>query len=215
MISYCASALALSLFSPGLCAGLPGAGRSLPLEPAAPFGTRARAGELRPGDVIVTEFMKDPSAVGDGAGEWVELTNTLPWRVNLERLIVADAGSDWFPVLNGGAGIWIGPYATFVLGNNADPATNGGVQVDYEYSGFTLSNADDEILLTTRSGVLVDGVVYDDGILWPDTPGASISLDPSAYDELANDDPANWCEGTSALPGGDLGTPGAMNDACQ
>jgi len=215
MIPVRASALALSLFTLGLFAGSAAAGSSLPLEPAAPFAAGWAAGELQPGDVIVTEFMKDPSAVSDNAGEWIELANTLPWRVNLELLVVADAGNDWFALQNGGAGIWIGPYATFVLGNNADPTTNGGVQVDYEYSGFTLKNSNDEIFVRTRSGVLVDGVVYDDGVLWPDSPGASISLDPSAYDGTLNDDPANWCHATSTMPGGDRGTPGALNDVCQ
>ena len=49
---------------------------------------------------------------------------------------------------------------------------------------------------------------------FPDPNGASMILDPSMLDATSNDDGANWCESTSALSTGDLGTPGAANDTC-
>lgn len=35
-----------------------------------------------------------------------------------------------------------------------------------------------------------------------------------ALDHLDNDDPSNWCLQVTTYGAGDLGTPGAANDAC-
>ena len=85
-----------------------------------------------------------------------------------------------------------------------------------EWSGFTLRNSADEIVLSTPDGVVVDRVAYDDGVLWPDSPGMSIALDPGSLDVAANDDAANWCHASAPWPGGgaDTGSPGAPNVAC-
>ncbi|MCA8980986.1 MAG: lamin tail domain-containing protein [Planctomycetes bacterium] len=165
---------------------------------------------------VITEFMKDPTDVSDSHGEWVEITNLQPWRLNLEGWVLSDDGSN-ASILGGGTEVLrCGPGESIVVGGDADPATNGGVPVLGEWSSFTLTNSSDEIILSTPDGVVVDRVDYDDGVLWPDTAGRSISLDPSAYDVTANDDPANWCH--SQLPwiggGTDTGTPGLPNEAC-
>jgi hypothetical protein len=168
------------------------------------------------GWVVITEFMKDPSSVGDTAGEWIEVYNALPWRVNLEGWTLSDSGGAQHVLSNGGAGLRYPPGAYIVLGNNADPATNGGVQVDYEYAGFVLGNGADQIILTRPNGAIADRVDYDDGVLWPDTSGRSISLDLAARDVLMNDDGANWCHSSLPISGSnpDTGTPGLDNDAC-
>ena len=44
--------------------------------------------------------------------------------------------------------------------------------------------------------------------------GASVSLDPGAYDVELAKDPVNWCPATEAYSTGDLGTPGAINGSC-
>jgi hypothetical protein len=104
-----------------------------------------------------------------------------------------------------------------VLARNADPALNGGIEVNHVYSGFTLSNGDDEILLSKPDGTLVDQIAYDDGVNWPDEPGRSATLDRDDYDELLNDDGTRWCSSRRRLGWGNTnaGTPGARNEACR
>jgi len=57
-------------------------------------------------------------------------------------------------------------------------------------------------------------VAWDDGVSFPDPEGASMALDPAHLDAGDNDDGSSWCEASSAYGEGDLGTPGAANDAC-
>jgi hypothetical protein len=57
-------------------------------------------------------------------------------------------------------------------------------------------------------------VAFDGAPTWPDTEGATLSLDPAAWTEDANDNPENWCAGMSPFGDGDLGTPGNANDGC-
>lgn len=168
------------------------------------------------GHVVITEFMKDPNSVTDTRGEWIEVHNNLPWRVNLEGWILSDDAGAMHVINTGGAGLRMGPGAYLVLGNSADLTLNGGVQVDYVWSSFSLANGADQIVLSRPDGTLVDRVAYDDGVLWPDLAGRSISLRMTARDAMLNDDPANWCHSSSAISGTnpDLGTPGRDNDAC-
>jgi len=99
-----------------------------------------------------------------------------------------------------------------VLGAKADPALNGGIPVDYEWSGFSLANKGDEIVLS-YGGADLDSVGYTSS--WPFAPGVSTELSPLTTDVSSNDDPANWCESTTAVgTASELGTPGAANDPC-
>lgn len=168
------------------------------------------------GDLVITEFMKDPSAVGDSDGEWVELVNPGPISVQLAGWMLHDGGSNAHVIQAQGPFLIVTPGTRLVLGNEDDASLNGGVSVDYEYSSFTLSNGADEIFLTARNGDLIDAVSYDDGALWPDLPGMSISLNPAIEHAVLNDDPLAWCQsGTLISPTStDTGTPGGANDLC-
>lgn len=168
------------------------------------------------GDIVITEIMKDPSFVTDAHGEWFEIKNITSRTINIAGWHITDLGSNSHTILNGTQPIYLSPGQNFVLGIDDNPLTNGGINVDYKYSNFTLGNGADSILLTARSGYLVDEVDYDDGIFWPDTPGKSLSLHPFPTDVYFNDDPANWCEGKTLIGGGntDLGTPHLDNDTC-
>jgi hypothetical protein len=162
------------------------------------------------GALIVTEYLKDPSAVADAFGEWFEVYNTSQETVNLLGLEVSDLGTDSFEVATD---LWIGPGEQLVLGREADTGLNGGVILDYEYSGFTLGNSGEDEVILTHGGVELDRIVYDDSA-WPDTSGASAALDPAAYDGTLNDDPTLWCNGMAVYGDGDLGSPGALNPTC-
>ena len=184
--------------------------------PLLTTGSFSGSAPLQYGLVVVTEFMKDPAQVSDSAGEWVEVQNVAPHRMNLEGLVLSDDGSNGHLVFNGGAGLWFLPGERLVLGRNNDPLLNGGVTIDYAYSGFTLGNSADQIVLSGSGGRLLDRVAYDNGVLWPDSSGASISLAPGFEDPYANDDPASWCHASSFVASGssDSGTPGRLNDVC-
>ncbi len=168
------------------------------------------------GDIVITEIMKDPSFVSDAHGEWFEIQNITGHAINIAGWKISDLGANSHTIANGGLPLFLSPGQRFVLGIDQDPLTNGGVAVDYKYSNFTLGNAADSILLTARSGYLIDEVDYDDGIFWPDVPGKTLSLHLFAGDVYLNDDPANWCPGKTLIGGGntDMGTPRQDNDTC-
>lgn len=172
--------------------------------------------DIQKGVPVISEYMKDPTAVSDSAGEWIEVYNAGAYDLNLEGWALADQGSNFHVISNGGAGLFVAPGQRIVLGNNKDPLLNGGVAVDYKYSSFSLSNGADQILLVTPGGALADAVLYDDGVTFPDTPGVAAALDPAAHDPQANDDGAAWCDAIvpQAAGSADLGTPGERNANC-
>jgi hypothetical protein len=169
--------------------------------------------DISTGDLVITEIMKNPNAVGDGDGEWFEIYNDAGADVDLDGMVVRDNATNIHTV---GSSVVVaaGDYA--VLAINANPALNGGVAVDYSYQGaaFFLDNGDDEVILRNTAGV-IDQVFYDAGATFPSPTGASMNLDPGSRTATANDTGGNWCATASAtLPAGDKGTPGAANEIC-
>lgn len=166
------------------------------------------------GDILIVEFLSDPTTVADSDGEWVEVFNATPNPIDLEGWTLADLGSDSTVLDNGGQGIVVQPYRFFVLGRNLDYNSNGGVDVDFEYSGMTLSNTADEIVLLHPDGTLADQVVYDSA--WPREAGRAVNLARPFFEPIANDDVASWCLSSSYINNvaPDQGTPGSRNDRC-
>ena len=174
-------------------------------------------GLLSAGDLVISEFLKDPSVVSDSVGEWLEIYNATSTDITIcEGWTLFDDDLD---SVNIASDVLIEAGSYVVMGKNDDSSLNGGVTLDYEYgSAFTLANGADEIVLEFADPV--DGtyemsrVDYLDRPTWPDTAGKSISLDPDFMDETSNDDVSNWCHGTTTFGSGDVGTPGALNDEC-
>ncbi|MEM8526420.1 MAG: lamin tail domain-containing protein, partial [Bacteroidota bacterium] len=162
------------------------------------------------GDLVITEIIQNPDAVSDANGEWFELYNPTANAIDLKSYIIRDSGSDSHEIANS---VIVPAGGYVVLARNANNTTNGGFTADYEYSGFTLVNSSDEVIIECN-GVVIDSVGYDDGATFPDPSGASMSLNPNNLNSTDNDNGANWCEATSTYGDGDLGTPGAANDAC-
>lgn len=159
-----------------------------------------------PGDVIITEIMQNPTAVSDNDGEFFEIYNTTGSTIDLDGWVIKDKDSESHTIDNGGPlNINSGEY--LVLGRNLDTATNGGVNVAYQYSSFFLGNSSDEVILEDN-GVTIDSVAYDNGSTFPDPSGASMELTDILLD---NNVGTNWLTATSAWIGsaGDFGTPGA------
>ncbi len=166
------------------------------------------------GDVIITEVLFDPDAVEDSAGEWFEVHNTTSVDVAIcADWTFQDDDSDSF-VLPSGTQVFLpaGGYAVFA--RETDTSSNGGVPADHGFAtGMQLANGDDELVLL-HGGTELDRIAWDDGVTFPDPTGASMSLDPGAYDHSDNDSGDNWCTATSTYGDGDRGTPGAANDGC-
>ncbi|MCK6507919.1 lamin tail domain-containing protein, partial [Myxococcota bacterium] len=165
---------------------------------------------LSAGDLVITEIMQNPDAVGDAEGEWFEVYNASGLSLDLDGLVVSDDGGETFTVEGA---LLVGPDGYVVFGRSGDTSVNGGVSVDHVYSGMNLGNGDDEIVLSNSAGT-IDAVRYDGGSTFPDPTGAAMNLAPEALDASLNDLGASWCEALTPYGLGDLGTPGAPNDDC-
>ncbi|MBN1337114.1 MAG: lamin tail domain-containing protein [Deltaproteobacteria bacterium] len=171
------------------------------------------AWDLVPGDLVVSEVMRNPESVPDDVGEWFEISSALEVPVDLVGLEVTDA--DGYPAFAIRESLVLAPEEHAVLGPDPFPWENGGVSLDaaYGYSECALANGADTLVLGFGDTV-VDEVAWDDGGAFPALDGASMSLDPEAMDAALNDDGHRWCAAVSPYGDGDLGTPGAPNDPC-
>lgn len=160
-------------------------------------------------NLVITEIMQNPNAVGDTSGEWFEVFNPGTSGINLNGWIIRDNGSDSHTI---NTNVTVAPGSYAVLGRNANASTNGGIQVDYQYSGFTLANGADEVVLVRPDASIADEVAYTGAAPWPDPTGASMELSSATVD---NSIPANWSAATATLSSGDKGTPGDGPDAVQ
>ncbi len=158
--------------------------------------------------LVINEIMQNPSAVSDSAGEWFEVFNATAAAIDIDGWTIKDDDFDSHVILNGGP-LLVPAGGFLVLSNNGDFGTNGGVTVDYEYSGVFLANGFDELVLLDPSMVEVDRVEWDNGATFPDPNGASMSLVNPGLDNNLGE---NWCESSTLFGDGDLGTPGATND---
>lgn len=102
----------------------------------------------------------------------------------------------------------LAPGGYFVLGINANPGSNGGALVNYQYEGLRLANTQDDIILLNAMATEIDRVTYNS--TFPLVEGASMALLSS---DLDNSLAANWFASPAPWPGsaGDRGSPGAAN----
>jgi predicted extracellular nuclease len=159
-------------------------------------------------ELVINEILQNPSAVSDSNGEWFELVNPGPDPVDIDGWTIKDNDFDAHVIANGGP-LVIPAGGFLVLGRHANTGANGGVAIDYQYSGVFLSNSSDELILLDTSLSEIDRVEWDNGATFPDPNGASMAL---KFPVLDNNIGANWCESKTPFGAGDLGTPGAPND---
>ncbi|MDC1037644.1 lamin tail domain-containing protein [Candidatus Marinimicrobia bacterium] len=157
--------------------------------------------------IVITEIMANPSAVSDSYGEWFEIKNTTDMTINLDGWSLTDGGSDEHIISNDSSSMNILPGEYFVFGRNGDSALNGGYVPNYEYSGFLLSNSEDEIIILDSSGAIVDEVHYTSS--WNFGNGSSMELHDVSSDNFESE---NWFEASITFGSGDFGTPGTFND---
>ena|GEM_PF-1343338 len=174
-------------------------------------------GLLSAGDLVINEFLKDPSAVSDTTGEWFEVANITTTDITIcAGWEVYDDDSDTFEVLDD---VYVPAGGVAVFGRSTSTSATGGITVDYNFgTGMQLANGADEIVLyfddPDGTPFEMSRVEYLDRPTWPDTAGKSISLDPDFQNEVDNDSVGSWCHGTTTFGAGDVGTPGDVNDEC-
>ncbi len=177
-------------------------------------------GDWGSGDLYITEVMNNPRNVIDTAGEWFEIYNASGRDVILNGLVITSTVDDDYHMVEDNELIWLPQGEHFVFGVNGDLYDNGDVEVGYVYgspsgpSDIVLSNEEDDIVLM-MDGLVIDEVSWDNGVSMPDPQGASITLDPTFYGNLLNDDADGWCaaqQNWGSLT--DLGSPGTENEWC-
>jgi len=153
--------------------------------------------------VVITEIMANPASVSDSYGEWFEITNTTDTIISLDGWTIKDNGSDMHLIQIENQNVAIDPGQFFVFARNGNLSSNGGVVSDYVYSGFSLSNNEDEIILMDSGGAVVDEVQYDSE--WNFPSGISMEIhDVDSDNSLVE----NWFVSIISYGSGDYGTPG-------
>jgi len=155
-------------------------------------------------DLVINEIMFNPKCVPDSKGEWFELHNNTNATIDLKGWAFMDGGSDHFSIEKE---LIMGPYGHLVFGRNDDYLSNGGVDIDYRYSGMNLSNSGDRIILIDKLGNIVDTVDYSQED-FPRPNGASLELKSPFFD---NSKANCWAVSSRDNGIGDLCTPGQRN----
>jgi hypothetical protein len=158
------------------------------------------------GQLVITEFMANPSIADDAVGEWFEVMATADFDLN--GLVAGTDPND--PKVNlvneNCLSVTSGDHIVFA--RSEDSAANGGLPgVDHTFS-FGLVNGGSSLFVGVGDTVI-------DQITWTgSSAGASTALDADQLNATANDDEANWCDGKSSYGDGDLGSPGQTNPLC-
>ncbi len=196
----------------GRAGGLPLYGRALPASTSAdasdhlpvladldvPAGGGGAA-RPAPGDLLLTEFMANPSTCADDTGEWIELYNARFVPLDLSGLEIVDQSGNVAVV----AGPVTAPARSLVLLGRTDaarfcgPARPDGFYGDAVY----LNNTSDALTFRVNGTVVLQTPVY---------PAAGATSGVSAQRDPAR---PRWCLSTSPI-GAELGTPGTRNVPC-
>ncbi len=164
----------------------------------------------------VSEVMHTSSS--SSTTEYVELTNNTGNLLNLNGLEVffrSSVGTTLgsFTVGSGSVPVVLTGKGTFVLAQNKDLATNGGVSADFAYGSAIDLDKSGQIQLVS-GGTMVEDFTYTTS--FPQTTGRAMNLSSLVVGTRANARSWYWCDSelTALLSGGDYGTPNATNSSC-
>jgi hypothetical protein len=163
------------------------------------------------GDLVITEVMPSPEAVGDDLGEWFEVV--VGRDVDLNGVGLDRAGdSAAADVIEAEACLAVSAGDRVVFARSADPTLNGELPAVTATFGFSLVTG--SMSSPGDVAVMIDTTVIDAFAWTTSATGASLQVDPDFATAADNDDEARWCDGTTAYGLGDLGTPGTANAEC-
>ncbi|MDP6931285.1 MAG: MopE-related protein [Myxococcota bacterium] len=164
------------------------------------------------GDLTLTEFMAETTAVANYNGEWFELYNGSGRNLDLEGLEIA--GENGGLQVETSLVVGDGDYLVFAVSD--DPDGTGGVEVDfvYDHDDLSMDHTDDTLTLS-YDGVTIDSVTWDSTSEWSIAKDYAHQANLNAFDNgWANDLPHNWCSSDTLMASGQYGTPGAGNGFC-
>lgn len=166
------------------------------------------------GDLLITEIMYNPAALGDTEGEWIELYNNSSKTLNLKDMVIRRGSATTFHKIASDVNMAPGSYV--VLGRTSAATAN----VSYVYGAINLTNTGDEIVVNTfgtngLDGTVICSVNYALTGFLTNLTGKSLQLNPGIVDATEAKLGSNWCAATSTYSTGDLGTPGLENTECE
>ncbi|MFN0253099.1 MAG: lamin tail domain-containing protein [Kofleriaceae bacterium] len=193
-------------------------------QPGMCLGTNGLRQVVKPaaGQLVITEFMANPDGT-DTLGEWFEIQNTggTEFDLNGLGLKLNTATTNVIQDTNCKS-VAAGQWALFV--RNTTLATNGGLVGDASFT-FNLgqTNGSMQTLQVLDGTTPLDTVLYVPASstmtpgpgVWPLTEGASKQVKTLSATTTANDDPVNWCYGSTMygdMSTTNLGTPKAANN---
>lgn len=166
-----------------------------------------------PGDLLITEFLADPTIVADTAGEWFELRASKAVDLNQVKVLgefmpTADkvlAAKTLGEIAGSPNCIPVGAAGFALIARNKDAMLNGGLPAVDATTTINLGNAAGAISLHAADVLL-------DAVQWAKTKaaGKAQQLAPTTLDPAMNDnaDAAPWCTAAAA------GTPKQENPVC-
>lgn len=178
------------------------------------FGTPGAVGDCDEpapaAPLMISEVMRNPAAVFDSRGEWIEIYNPTSDPVDLRNWSIGDEGSEHHVIR---ASVIVPADGFVVLGRSSDVDTNGGVAVDHATGpAMVLINGEDELLLHDHHGRLIDEVRWSNSDLMPRPNGGSMSRTTASLETFGpTTDASAWCTTSDQFGAGDRGTPGVAN----
>jgi hypothetical protein len=191
-------------------------------------------GDTVPDDapLIITEFMANPSAVDDNAGEYVEVLNISGEDIDINGLYVRDAAGGSVFTISSPTLLVAGGYLLFGKTTDAGESygVSGGATPSFLYieASFNLNNSGSDYAEIGYGTDVIHHVDYGAGgtgstlvsIPGSSTEARSFSLDNAYIDGTTST--ATWCLTPESTPydyntvGGDTdyGTPGLVNPTC-
>ena len=153
--------------------------------------------------IMISEIMVNPSSVSDSYGEWFEIVNTTNDVVDISGWSIVDTGDDQHIISSDESPLAVNPGEYFILSKNGNPNSNGGINSDYVYNNFSLSNSEDEVILLDEAGAIVDEVHYNSQ--WPFSSGVAMEIHDLTVENNLID---NWYASTLNYGSGQFGSPG-------
>lgn len=141
--------------------------------------------------LVITEIMYNPPEGGLDSLEFLEILNTGSTAVEMKDYSLSGV-TYTFPGFSLGAGEYV------MVSGDSVAFTNNFGRPAFQWTGGSLSNGGETVLLLDSAGTTVDSVRYDDGGGWPSTAdgsGASLVLCDVMAD---NSDAANWQAASTA-----------------
>lgn len=161
----------------------------------------SHASAVQTGDLLISEVLANPAAVSDSQGEFFELFNPTSNVIDINGFNISDDGSNSHSI-NASNPLLILPGEYFVLGISGEVTSNGGYFADYIYSGFSLTNSSDEIILSNTDNVEIARLEFSG------SPFGVSGVSAELVNQLLQPEATDYALSTEVFGEGDRGTPG-------